>query len=99
MAEEPAVESSTFSSLVLSMAAAALAGLGRAVVPGAEKPEVNLPLARQSIDTLAMLKTKTEGNRTEEETRLLDELLTELKLLYVKTESGQQPASGASGPR
>ncbi len=93
MAENPTAETGTFSSLVLSMAAAALAYLGRTVVPGAEKPEVNLPLAQQTIDTLAMLKVKTEGNRTEDETRLLDQLLTELRLLYVKTEAGQK-----SGP-
>lgn len=90
MAEMNPPEEVSLSTLVLSMAAAALAGLGKTVVPGTNQPEVNLPLARQTINTLAMLKLKTEGNRTEEETRLLEELLTELRLLYVKTEAARQ---------
>jgi hypothetical protein len=90
MAEMSPPEEVSLSTLVLSMAAAALAGLGKTVVPGTNQPEVNLPLARQTINTLAMLKLKTEGNRTEEETRLLEELLTELRLLYVKTEAARQ---------
>ncbi len=93
--QTPLTNDTQFGSLVLSMATATLAYLGHVVVPGAGKPEVNLPLAQQTIDMLAMLKTKTEGNRTQEETRLLDDLLTELRLLYVKTESGQKQSSGS----
>ncbi len=73
-------------SLLLSLAAAALAYLGHDIVPGAEKQAVNLPLAKQTIETIALLRTKTEGNRTEEETRMFDELLYELRLQYVKAE-------------
>jgi hypothetical protein len=78
------LEPSAFSSLVLSIAAAALAYMGHDVIPGAEKFEKNLALARQSIDTLVMLQLKTEGNRTPAETKLLDELLFQLRAEFVK---------------
>src|SRR3954453_6651392 len=48
------------------------------------QPEPNLPLARHSIDLLAMLGEKTKGNLTIEEQRLLDNGLTELRFRYVQ---------------
>ena len=49
-----------------------------------ENPEPNLPLARHSIDLLAMLGEKTKGNLTVEEQRLLENGLTELRFRYVQ---------------
>ena|SRR5579863_9858951 len=49
-----------------------------------EKPEVNLPLARHSIDLLGMLQEKTQGNLSLEEQRLLENGLTELRFRYVQ---------------
>ena len=49
-----------------------------------EQPEPNLPLARHSIDMLAMLQDKTRGNLTTEEGRLLENGLTELRFRYVQ---------------
>jgi hypothetical protein len=49
-----------------------------------ENPEPNLPLARHSIDLLAVLQEKTRGNLTVEEQRLLDNGLTELRFRYVQ---------------
>jgi hypothetical protein len=49
-----------------------------------EKSEVNLPLARHSIDLLAMLQEKTRGNLSLEEQRLLDNTLTELRFRYLQ---------------
>lgn len=82
-------------SLLLSLAAAALAYMGHDVVPG-QKTEVNLPLAKQTVDTIAMLRTKTEGNRTDAETKMFDELLYELRLQFVKAEEAapSKPRSG-----
>ena len=82
-------EAASFSSLVLSIAAAALTYMGHAVMPGADKTEINLPIAKQSIDTLEMLKARTEGNRTLEESKMIDELLYELRLAYVQAESAK----------
>jgi hypothetical protein len=49
--------------------------------PGAQ---VDLTLARQTIDVLAMLQEKTKGNLDAEEQRLLETLLYETRLSFVK---------------
>lgn len=50
-----------------------------------EQPnEPNLPLARHSIDMLAMLQEKTRGNLTIEEQRLIENGLTELRFRFVQ---------------
>jgi hypothetical protein len=82
---------------VLQLATAALVYMGAARLPGAEKTEPNLPLARLTIDVLAMLKTKTEGNRTTDETALLEDVLAQLRLVCVKAESGELSALKPDG--
>ncbi len=49
-----------------------------------EPAEPNLPLARHSIDMLAMLQSKTRGNLSLEEQRLLENGLTELRFRFVQ---------------
>jgi hypothetical protein len=46
--------------------------------------EPNLPLARHSIDMLAMLQEKTRGNLSIEEQRLIENGLTELRFRFVQ---------------
>ena len=53
-----------------------------------EAAEKNLPLARHTIDTLEMLQHKTGGNLDEEEARLLESLLYELRMRFVEAGSG-----------
>ena len=55
-----------------------------------DKPEVNLPLARHSIDLLAMLQDKTRNNLSMEEQRLLDNTLTELRFRYIQAFENEQ---------
>jgi hypothetical protein len=65
-----------------------------------ERPEANLPLARHSIDILAMLQEKTKGNLTSEEQRLLENGLTELRFRFVQVSdelSRTNPPSSARG--
>lgn len=80
----------SLSDLFLSLSAAALTYLGQEVVPGKDKPEVNLLHARHTISTLEMLKLKTEGNRTEQESSLLDELLYQLRTAFIRAEAEQR---------
>ncbi len=77
-----------FSTFVLSLATSALYHLGVASDPGGGPPpsEPNLPLARQTIDTLEMLEEKTRGNLDDNEDRLLKSVLYELHMSYVKAE-------------
>lgn len=75
-----------FSSLCLSLASSALYHLGVAVLPESEEgiPQIDLPVARQTIDTLEMLELKTKGNLDADEARLLESMLYELRMHYVE---------------
>jgi len=44
----------------------------------------NLPLARHTIDTLGMIQEKTSGNLTAPEINLLENLLYELRMNYLR---------------
>ncbi len=74
----------TFETFVMSLNQAALCHLGELADPETGERARDLSLAKHTIDTLAMLREKTQGNLTEDEQRLLDSLLTDLRLLYVK---------------
>lgn len=73
----------TFSTHVLSLNAAALFHLGLIEEPGVG-PHKDLEAARHIVDTLAMLREKTRGNLTAEESSLLDALLHELRIRFVQ---------------
>lgn len=72
-----------FSTFVLSLSQAALLHLGELDDPDTGKRVNNFPLARQSIDLLSMLQEKTRGNLTDEEHKLLENLLYDLRMKYV----------------
>jgi len=85
-----------FTTFVLSLGTSALIHLGEPL-PGAPGPaQVNLPLARHTIDLLALLDQKTRGNLSGEEERLLTKLLFDLRLRYVEraksSPKSQQPS-------
>jgi hypothetical protein len=73
----------SFTFLILSLRAQAEMQLGL-MAYGEEKPEPNLPIARHTIDTLAVLQEKTKGNLTIEEQRLLENSITELRFRFVQ---------------
>lgn len=73
----------TFSGLVLMFGTTAMAHLGVAPSPGGETKQ-DLTQAKQVIDLLGVLQEKTKGNLTAEETRLLENLLFDLRLRYLE---------------
>ena len=77
-----------FATLVLSLSASAMAHLGVPPEPGAPAPEKDLPLARQTIDILELLREKTRGNLDPAEEELLRGALHDLHLKYVAAGSG-----------
>jgi len=77
-----------FSALVLSLATGAMLQLGVAPDPVTKKTEVNLEMARQNIEILALLQEKTRGNLTEDENKLIETLLAEIRLKYVEKSRG-----------
>jgi len=75
-----------FAAIVLSFASSALFHLGLVPDPETGQPgEQSLPLAQHSIDLLALLQVKTQGNLTAEEGELLTNLLTELRVRFVES--------------
>ena len=71
------IETVEFSHLVISLAQSIKESIG--------SDTANIPMAQYSLGTLYMLKSKTKGNLTEEEQKLIDALLEEF--------SGQIPSS------
>jgi hypothetical protein len=72
------------SALLVMFANSALISLGAVAEPGATEPRVDLDSARSAIDVLVMLREKTQGNRTEQESRLLEEILYDLQMRFVQ---------------
>ena len=64
-----------FSTLILSLSSSVLMNLGIIENPVTRKKEKDLAAAKQTIDLIALLKDKTRGNLTEEEKKLLDDVL------------------------
>lgn len=73
-----------FSTFVLSLSQTAYVHMGDAPDPGDGLQQSSLPLARQTIDILALLEEKTRGNLTGEEERVLEQVLYDLRLRYVE---------------
>ncbi|MEO6954249.1 MAG: DUF1844 domain-containing protein [Polyangia bacterium] len=72
-----------FSAFMLSLASSALVHLGELEHPEHANTSENLALAKQSLDILGLLQEKTRGNLTDDEQKLLEQLLYELRLKYV----------------
>ncbi|MBP7341748.1 MAG: DUF1844 domain-containing protein [Smithellaceae bacterium] len=73
-----------FTNFVVSLSTSALFHFGDFPEFEGGKAEKNLPAAKQTIDILDMLHEKTKGNLDENETGLIEGVLYELKMRYVK---------------
>ena len=73
-----------FSNIVLSYAVNATIHLGLSPDPSTGQITIDLNRAKDLIDMLDLLKSKTSGNLTDEEVKVMDETLSNLKMLYVK---------------
>ncbi len=76
-----------FTNFLLSISTSALIQLGEIADPTTKQPVKHLPMAKQTIDLIGMLKEKTKGNLTSEEEKLMDYLLYDLRMRYVKITS------------
>ncbi len=74
-----------FTTLAISLGTSAMMHLGMVADPETGQPAEKRPeLARQTIDTLEMLQEKTRGNLDPDEERLLQNLLTDLRMRFVE---------------
>ena len=78
---------SRFADFVILQAQNAGLFLGQIPHPATGEPTVNLSAARSVLDGLEMLESKTRGNLTPEETKLLETALLNLRGLYEKVEA------------
>jgi Domain of unknown function (DUF1844) len=73
-----------FPTFIMSLNASALVNLGILDNPATGKKEINLVLAKQTIDILCMLEEKTRGNLSTDEESMLKNILYDLRIIYVK---------------
>ena len=77
-----------FTALIMGFSSAALYYLGEAPLDGKAAPKRNLALARQNIDIISMLREKTRGNLADDEAKLIEQLVTDLKVRLVSAGKG-----------
>ena len=91
-----------FMQVVMMFQGMALQNLGKVMNPVTNEVERNLEHAKNMIDILGMLESKTQGNLNENEKNLLEHALFELRMNYVDetkkgpdTDTGEAPETSA----
>ena len=77
-------EPSGFETLVSYLSTTTMFQLGLIPGPGGERIPSDMPNAQRTIDLLQVLQEKTQGNLTSNESRLLDDVLYELRMTFVE---------------
>ena len=80
----PPLPTINFATFIFSLNSSALVQLGLMEDPMTGAKAKNLPLAKQTIDIIAMLEEKTRGNLEADETAMIKNMLYDLRILYVK---------------
>jgi hypothetical protein len=81
----------TFTGFILSLATTAAVHFGDIADPNTgQRVEPNLQAAAQMIELIAMMQEKTKGNLTDDEARLVDDLLYELRMRFVQAQQGER---------
>ena len=73
-----------FPTFIFSLNSSALVHLGVIEDPATNQKNKNLPMAKQTIDILGMIEDKTKGNLTDDEANMLQHILYELRMIYVR---------------
>jgi len=83
-ADETPLAEINFASFIFSLSTTAMYHFGDFPDPVTKESRKNLAAAKQTIDLLSILQAKTEGNLTADEKQLLEGILYELRLRFVK---------------
>ncbi len=78
----------TFTSFLMSLATQVLMQLGEMKPPPGVDLEKDLVGAKHTIDLLSLLQVKTAGNLDESEAKLLEEMLHNLRMTFVRVSQG-----------
>ncbi|HET8714197.1 MAG TPA: DUF1844 domain-containing protein [Holophagaceae bacterium] len=89
----------SFSALVQLLAEQALLALGVPHPQVPVPPPANPEAARFYVDLLSMLKAKSEGHRTDQETRELENFLHELRMRVMDLRPAPAGSTGPARPR
>jgi hypothetical protein len=81
--ERAALPEGNFAALISVLTTQALFALGVLKIEGQER-EPDLEMAKYNIDMLETLEEKTKGNLTEEEKKVLENTLNQIRMAYVK---------------
>ena len=91
-----------FMQLVMMFQGMALQNLGKVMNPMTNQIERNLEQAKNMIDILGMLDEKTKGNLNDNEQKLMEHVLFELRMNYVdelkKGETSEEQAGEEQAP-
>ena len=91
MVENQDAHGVTFTGFIMSLATTAAVHFGDIADPGTgERAEPNLEAASQMIELIALMQEKTKGNLTNNEARLLEDLLYELRMRFVQAQQGER---------
>ncbi len=82
--QEVSLPEISFINLIFSLSTSVLIQLGEIQDPITQQLAKNLPLAKQTIDLIGMLKERTKGNLTTDEEKMLENILYDLRIRYVK---------------
>jgi hypothetical protein len=94
-----ATDEALFAQLVMMLSQMTAHHLGILGDPEGGAGEVRLDAAQMMIDLLEMVERKTGGRRSDRESKLLAQSLTELRLAYVQVaQSSGAPAPAARAP-
>ena len=74
-----------FVMLIFNFAQLAMVNLGKIANPETKETKVDLNGARYFIDSLVMLREKSKGNLSKEESDLLDDQIAMLQMNYAET--------------
>ncbi len=79
----PSRQAALFLQLVLGLQQSGMVALGKLMNPLTRRIDKSLEAARDTIDTLEALETRTQGNLETDEARVLRQVLTELRMNYL----------------
>lgn len=82
--EEDQLPGVNFATFIFSLSSSALLHFGEIPDPTSGEKTKNLPMAKHTIDILAMLEEKTRGNLTSDEEQLFKNILYDLRMRYIK---------------
>jgi hypothetical protein len=82
-------DSPGFETLVSYLSTTAMFQLGLIPGPSGEHIPADMPNAKRTVDLLEVLQEKTQGNLSASESRLLDDVLYELRMTFVETQKRQ----------